>query len=1421
MRQDLLRRKRNSGEHHVLIEVRYHVPRSLFPTKDTKSPSLRALARSARRSDNPAEAARLYTQAGEAALAKGKSARAQGFFQQALQNDAACERASMQLQAIYLTDGSTELLLKEQMRRLQILAGTHTDTRILAMAYRDLAITSELLKHWSEAFQHYKRAFELNPALRECSTAARCLALKTGQLQYARELLEQELLIASDRGSRAQLLGDAAIMERDYFNAIAEAIELLEQARSLDPSNVQVHRELIRSLRHKAEESEDLDLRARCYARCADLLCDLTSLLPSDEHLACLEEALALAPEHVQALTALDQLVPDDRPLLLKHWQRHIEVFPNGPISDELRARIASHYLASSNPDGAVPWLEELARGGDEKIGIKALQLHLAAGRDDVANAWLTELVEITPTKRRLALAQDIFESLWSAQTKDPAWRKKTLEWSEQVLLLAPSNDGALRYYVATCEREARWNEMVSALEAAASVPNLSSDVECYVLSNLATVRAQHTQDLRGALQTWQHLVKLQPDNEEAHHACQQLAEQIEDWDVVAQQLNAQLTAELATQASQQPTERERKKQSAMYRKLAMAQQRRGDQQAAAQAWLAIVELDEQTENSIAQLETILKAFGPQSDFVDTLRHDLRSAPPSPRKIPLVRVLAELLEQWEDWQSAVIAWQRILEADPGNDYAFERSLRLAMSRSKFQSAIALLRSRAQSVPEDFVFCQRKIAKIAKDRLFDVDYEIDALIIAFDNDQSDVEVGEELYEALSRAQRYAEQSDLCRRLADSAHEPNEARKWKQRLAKLRSRGIVAASLFSAKPASQAARRSAHGSSCAAEHATPPNPAAPNPAAPNPAAPNPAAPNPAAPNPAAPNPAEVADDKTKHPVSAATQTVTTNNEPTPKTRADEPEPATAKQVWNQIVGDAEDISTLQAMYVEAKSESDPQRIELILEKLAKLETDPDRRRSTIMLRAQHMAEDQKNRKTAIAILCAAESPDSTLLDFLEALCVQSADHASLVYALERRLGSLDDDEKLPVVKRIVNLCEGMLTDRDKAFRALSHWERLEPEVVTPRVRLLSHFARRGQWRKLLLRVDVLSTLAPDETSNWIRQAANECARAVPETTERREQPTTSNGELKDCPTGNCVESGASIGWCYSQLADRATTPAQKALLLTSAARAYKLLQDYEPGCTAILDALKTSAPDATRLQLAEELTTLTERWDDLARIYDHLLTSSPSAKRKALATRHAKLLSRNGQKSAALDRLIDASATQPLDSTLLHMMETLASASGRLEELFALYVDRATLLGGGPQSVELMLRATKQAYGNKLLRDKSPYYLSWAITMSEKDHALFDAVESAVLSLQPSAQPMLTSAYQRLTDNPELEPQTLAHLFLRRARLSQNPMTTLELLERAAKHAPNDSLIQSEKQKIAVQLGMTHAVDAPDRHTDLSR
>ena len=504
--------------------------------------------------------------------------------------------------------------------------------------------------------------------------------------------------------------------------------------------------------------------------------------------------------------------------------------------------------------------------------------------------------------------------------------------------------------------------------------------------------------------------------------------------------------------------------------------------------------------------------------------------------------------------------------------------------------------------------------------------------------------------------------------------------------------------------------------------------------------------------------------------------------------------AAAAFREVLEHTENAEALSYLLSLAREEQDAETTAALCARLAATLGDPGECRALLFERAQVLVTELGRPRDAIATLrniVEDVDPDyGPAVEWLAELSGNLGDNAGLASALARRLDkSTTLDARIALAKRLADLQEHELADRDQAIHALGAWIKADPTDVVPQRRLRRLLEESGRYAELVASCEALAQLEPEQSA---RDEATLEAAQISATQLRAADagwrmlvPLLSRGQLKAIALltslarhGNRFEELAAL--CV-RAAQEATAPDLSGMLWAQATRIFRdELGDPQKAFEAALRLLASDLKNRDALTQVEESAAQAGQWARLQPVYDRLIKAAGSdAERVELLVRHADLLERRaGNASEALDRILQASALAPADEALLAQAETLAARSERGVELLTLCENQAAVAKDPGAQVEWLLRGARFASTATDDRASAHAYVEAALEAARGDIALWELCVAFAQQLdaepegdEPNASlRALVAAHRRVAERTD--PAIGASLMLRASRLLED-------------------------------------------------
>lgn len=661
----------------------------------TKEPDGRELAelheRWADKCGEPLEAARSLAQAGERREAIGDGEKAARDYAKALDLDPrqavaaravvrlASERRDVHRHLEQLTGWSTRLAEAggSAMERAEVE---------LALARAQAALPGRLDK----SFEHHRAAIALDPELEHTLDEAVERARQARRITDVRAFLALAADTTRSAERRTQLL--RALVESqtsqpaDFDGSIttlAALSRLLPDDRALIEQRITLL--VQRARRKKGTDAERSDLDAA-----ASLEVELARKLDTSAALDAVERALALAPDHADALALLTSLVAQDptdanRARLGKQLAARVKS-AGDDASPSARMVLAAWYEREGRPSEAHDTIAPLLANAPQSAWLaRALTLALAAGRwiDALRAAQRLHAGEAHAAHERVVL-EDLLARCLAAPDLDAAEQVVT-----RLLELVPEHAGALAA-LAEVHTGRGDHALLRGLTERRLALAPDSEQRRVLLRQLVELADGPLGDPELAADAFQKLAELDPRDRTLRSQLLTRLDRVGRYRAIADVRRWEITS-LETLA-------ERK--AALDALLALAESHPFDASALAAALRAYRAADPTDADARASLVRFLRGAGELEEAAALVRESVRAAPDTQARLATLAELADLYDfGLRDNESARAATLQSLELTPFDEDAIERLERIALRSERRDWLIEALEHRAKVVPD--------------------------------------------------------------------------------------------------------------------------------------------------------------------------------------------------------------------------------------------------------------------------------------------------------------------------------------------------------------------------------------------------------------------------------------------------------------------------------------------------------------------------------------------------------------------------------------------------------------------------------------------------------------------------------------------------------------------------------------------------
>ncbi len=314
-----------------------------------------------------------------------------------------------------------------------------------------------------------------------------------------------------------------------------------------------------------------------------------------------------------------------------------------------------------------------------------------------------------------------------------------------QALELAPDHQQGLQALDRIYAEQARWEDLAGVLER--RIESTYDEFEVVELSyRLAQVFQNQLGNFEGAVQTYEEMLRIQPDHEMALQNLEQIHMALEAWEDLYDVL------ERRAQATHDPDE-----QAQFYARSAqIAEQMLERIEDAIDLWQRVTELRPQDRDALVELRRLYLEQERWHDLVSVLRREVELAMEPDDQLGLYESLGTIYGSYLDDQvQAQEAWWSALELDPEHLQALESLRELTRAQADYQRLAQILErliAHAEIDQERQLVLWEELGEVQSNMLMDPDAAIEAwqnVLSLNPEHQKALDELEELFEQESR------------------------------------------------------------------------------------------------------------------------------------------------------------------------------------------------------------------------------------------------------------------------------------------------------------------------------------------------------------------------------------------------------------------------------------------------------------------------------------------------------------------------------------------------------------------------------------------------------------------------------------------------------------------------------------------------
>jgi tetratricopeptide (TPR) repeat protein len=428
---------------------------------------------------------------------------------------------------------------------------------------------------------------------------------------------------------------------------------------------------------------------------------------------AFLERALELVPEDIAALHMLAELAGEGG-----DWQSAVLLRERAVVASGQSGRAAALLLEIGDieerhrhDDAAARSAYQRALAIDDRLieGLRALaNLHRKARRYDLLLHVLRQELELSSEPpRRLTLLLEISRHADQVEgdtrlaieccraalaiEADNATAlaglerlcKKIGEWAllAEVLRGMPRTQKNLRTLGEALENAERWEELAKVRKEELELTGDPMEA-ARVAFLLAQLHEERLGDIDGAAASYRRVLELVPEDARPLYALERIYEKHARWEELAEILGREL-ALLA-----EGTDKVRRV-ALLMRLGSLRQEKLGRLASAAEAYEAVLELDDKDLGALVALEEAYGNLGREGDLCRILERKAQATDDLAARAEMYLRLAELRDKRGDTDAALLAYREAFLADPANRNTFTALERMCYKREKWREVMEL------------------------------------------------------------------------------------------------------------------------------------------------------------------------------------------------------------------------------------------------------------------------------------------------------------------------------------------------------------------------------------------------------------------------------------------------------------------------------------------------------------------------------------------------------------------------------------------------------------------------------------------------------------------------------------------------------------------------------------------------------------
>ncbi|MDB4980275.1 MAG: Tetratricopeptide 2 repeat protein [Myxococcales bacterium] len=352
--------------------------------------------------------------------------------------------------------------------------------------------------------------------------------------------------------------------------------------------------------------------------------------------------------------------------------------------------------------------------------------------------------------------------------------RDKAVELWGRVIDVRPNDPDALGGLADLHEMASEWKELTEVLEKQV-IATTDPEAKIPVYKRLGRIWGEKLSRERNALESWQKVLELDPQDVDALRALAANYRSAGAWEELSQALRRLIqVGQLGAQSETGISQEELKELYAQLGELEGETLMRT--QDSIDAWREVLELDASDFRALAALEKLFVQEARWEEAVDILERRARAlATPTEQVDVLMQAASLWADKIGDGGSAAEVYERVLQLDPGNATASLELEGLYKQRKSWVKLVDLLLSRTQYTADALgrINLLVQTAGVYEQQLNDLDSAFLTLRAAFQEDYSNDLVAKELERLATAADKWNELIGEYTQLVQGIAEPKTA------------------------------------------------------------------------------------------------------------------------------------------------------------------------------------------------------------------------------------------------------------------------------------------------------------------------------------------------------------------------------------------------------------------------------------------------------------------------------------------------------------------------------------------------------------------------------------------------------------------------------------------------------------------------